>query len=838
MNNSISAYKVPAEKLFWRCDPSLFTCDTSKDASELDGIIGQRRALDAIKLGLDIDSQGYNIFVTGLTGTGRTSTIKTLLDQLNKPFEIPSDKCYVNNFRNPDAPLAIKLPAGKGVRFRKDMEYLVKTLIRQIPQIFQSDAYRKRIEEIASQHRSRQKELVDTLNAKLHDEGFTLVQIQAGSFTQPAVAPIADDQPVPMEKLEEMARKGEFPPEKLEQLQARQPELTRELESVLRKTREIEKQIRKDLEMLEEEFGLPLVSGLISDIKMQYPNEKIKRYLDYVQRDILENMRRFKEKDEGSESAEKEGLFPLPYHEDPFKPYRVNVVVDNSGLDRPPVIIETTPTYRNLFGTIERTMNIKGLDPTDFTRIKAGSILEADGGYLILNALDALTEPMVWKSLKRALKNNQLEMGGGDPMGLFSMVSGIKPEPFRILLKVIMVGDNDIYNLLYNLDEDFRKIFKVKADFDIVMKRNEESICQYASFIRKICQTEGLCHFDRSAMAALVEYGVRLAGRQMKVSTRFSDIADILRESGYWARKEGCEVVTAAHVERCIEQRRDRVNLIEEKIQELITTGIIIVDVEGERVGQVNGLAVYDMGDYMFGKPNRITAKTSLGRSGIINIEREAKLSGKTHDKGVLILEGYLRGKYAQDKPMTLSASICFEQSYSGVEGDSASSTELYALASSLSELPIKQSIAVTGSVNQNGEIQAIGGVNQKIEGFFDCCAARGLNGEQGVIIPASNVDDLMLRRDVREAVEEGKFAIYAIRTINEGLEILTGRPAGERGADGQFPEDSVNGLVDRKLKEMAYVIKEFDALEEKEETEEEEREEEEASRDGEGGEE
>lgn len=819
MNEKIAAYRVPAEKLYWRCDPNIFQCETSKDALALEGIIGQRRALEAIKLGLEIESPGYNIFVTGLTGTGRTTTIKTLLEQLNKPLEIPGDKCYVNNFKNPDVPLAIELPAGKGTRFRKDMEDLVNTLIQQIPRIFQSDDYRKRTDEIVSRHRAKQKELIDELNARLHKEGFTLVQIQVGPFTQPAVAPVADGQPVPMEKLEEMAKQGLFPSERLEQLQERQPRLTSELETALRKTREIEKLIRKDIELLEQEFGRPLVSGLISDIKMHYPDERINRYMDDVQQDILGNLKRFKEKEESSESVERASPYPFTLQEDPFLPYHVNIMVDNSGLDRRPVVIETTPSYRNLFGTIERTMDRLGIGRTDFTHIKPGSILIADGGFLILNALDALTEPMVWKSLKRTLKNSQLEMGGWDPMGLFSMVSGLKPEPFRIKLKVIMVGDTEIYHILYNLDEDFRKIFKVKADFDTVMNRDEESICQYASFIRKICETEGLCHFDRSAMAALVEYGVRLAGRQVKVSTRFSDIADILRESSYWARKEGSQFVTASHVQRCIEQRRDRVNLVEEKIQELITTGTIMVDVEGERAGQVNGLAVYDMGDYMFGKPSRITAKTSLGRAGIINIEREAKLSGKTHDKGVLILEGYLRGKYAQDKPMTLSASICFEQSYSGVEGDSASSTELYALLSSLSGLPIKQSIAVTGSVNQNGEIQAIGGVNQKIEGFFDCCRARGLNGDQGVIIPAANVVDLMLRQDVKTAVEEGKFTIYAARNIDEGIEILTGHPAGERDVSNKFPEDSVNGLVDRKLREMAEAMKGFEAEEEKRET-------------------
>jgi ATP-dependent Lon protease len=447
---------------------------------------------------------------------------------------------------------------------------------------------------------------------------------------------------------------------------------------------------------------------------------------------------------------------------------------------------------------------------TDFTHIKAGSLLRANGGFLIFNALEALVEPGVWPALKRTLKNQVMEVQTYDPFYFFS-TSALKPEPIECNTKVIMIGDADIYHLLYNADDDFKKIFKIKADFDSVMNKDSGKIQQYASFIRKICDEEKLKPFDKTGIAAVVEYGVRMTGRQKKLSTRFHLIADLLREANYWAIKDSSQTVKDVHVDRAIEKKVYRVNLIEEKIQEMIDDGTILIDSDGMVVGQVNGLSVYSLGDYMFGKPSRITVKTSMGKAGIINIEREAEMSGPTHNKGVYILAGYLRGKYAQDKPITMSASICFEQSYGGVDGDSASSTEIYGLLSSLSGLPLHQDIAVTGSVNQKGEIQPIGGVNEKIEGFFDVCRAKGLTGKQGVMIPHLNLDDLMLRKDVVKAVEDRKFHIYSVKTIDQGIEILTGVEAGERLGDGKFKEGSVNALVDKKLRELGTKIKEFE---------------------------
>jgi lon-related putative ATP-dependent protease len=480
------------------------------------------------------------------------------------------------------------------------------------------------------------------------------------------------------------------------------------------------------------------------------------------------------------------------------------------------VIIETSPTYRNLFGTVERSIDrLGGIWKTDFTRVKSGSFLRANGGYLVLNALDVFIEPGVWLALKRTLRNRRVEMQSFDPFYLFAS-SALKPEPIDIRVKVVMIGESYIYDTLFYVDEDFKKIFKIKADFDVVMERTPETQEQYSAFIRKICHDEKLLPFDRTGVAAVVEHGVRLAGRQKKLSTEFHRITDILRETNYWARKDGSERITVKHVDQAITEKIYRVRMVEDKIQEMIEDGIIMIDSDGAKVGQVNGLSVYLMGEHAFGKPSRITAQTSMGKSGIINIEREADLSGKTHNKGMLILAGYLRGKYAQDKPLTLTASLAFEQSYSGVDGDSASSTEVYAILSSLANLALRQDIAVTGSVNQNGEIQPIGGVNQKVEGFFDVCRARELTGRQGVMIPHQNVEDLMLRKDVVEAVAAGKFHIYPVETIDQGIEILTGRPAGEKGSDGKYPPDTVNCLVDQKLEELAERMKEFGAKEEK----------------------
>jgi len=642
---------------------------------------------------------------------------------------------------------------------------------------------------------------------KVNKEGFALVQIQMGPYSRPGIFPLVEGNPVNMEQLESMVEENKFSKEELEKLKEKQVHLVNELEDIFKETRKSEKEIKEELTSLDNEVISPAVKDSISDIKEKFDHEKVLQYLDEVQEDILTNLGRFREKEETPPPIP--GLV-LPQTVDSFSEYQVNVLVDNSETKGAPTIVETTPNYRNLFGTIERVVERSGIWKTDFLHIKAGSFLRANGGYLIFNALDALMEPGVWPALKRTLKNQVIEIQTYDPFYFFS-TSALKPEPTECNTKVILIGDAQIYYLLYSLDDDFKKIFKIKADFDSVMNKDNDKIQQYASFIRKICDEDKLRPLDKTGIAAVVEHGVRITGRQKKLSTRFHLIADLLKESNYWAEKDGSDVITEKHVDQAIERRNYRVNLIEEKIQEMIDDGTILIDSDGAVVGQVNGLSVYNLGDYMFGKPSRITAKTSLGKAGIINIEREAEMSGPIHNKGVYILTGYLRGKYAQDKPITMSASLCFEQSYSGVEGDSASSTEIYALLSSISGLPLRQDIAVTGSVNQKGEVQPIGGVNEKIEGFFDVCRAKGLTGKQGVMIPHLNVDDLMLRKDVVRAVKERKFHVYPVKTIDQGIEILTGMEAGEMLEGGRFKEGTVNDRVDQKLRELGTKIKEFE---------------------------
>ena len=799
--------EVPIEKLRWRCDPETLPFETTQTIQACEEVIGQERAQEAIRLGLNIHSVGYNIFVTGLTGTGRFTTIKCILEELNIRGKIPNDFCYVNNFKNPDMPHMLILPPGQGNAFKKEMETLLETLKKKIPLMFENETYLNKKKEVVEKFRNKQAEMFREFEKKVNKEGFALVQVQMGPYSRPGIFPLVEGNPVNIEQLESMVEEGKFSKEELEKLKEKQVQLINELEDIFKETRKAEKEIKEELTSLDNEVISPAVKDSISDIKEKFGYQKVHQYLDEVQEDISTNLGRFREKEETPPPIP--GLV-LPQPVDSFSEYQVNVLVDNSEIKGAPIIVETTPNYRNLFGTIERVVERSGIWKTDFLHIKAGSFLRANGGYLIFNALDALTEPWVWSALKRTLKNQVIEIQTYDPFYFFS-TSALKPEPIECNTKVILIGDAQIYYFLHSLDDDFKKIFKIKADFDSVMTKDNNKIQQYASFIRKICDEDKLRPFDKMGIAAVVEQGVRITGRQKKLSTRFHLIADLLREANYWAEKDGSDVVTEKHVDKAIDKRNYRVNLIEEKIQEMIDDGTILIDSDGRVVGQVNGLSVYNLGDYMFGKPSRITAKTSLGKAGIINIEREAEMSGPIHNKGVYILTGYLRGKYAQDKPITMSASLCFEQSYSGIEGDSASSTEIYALLSSISGLPLRQDIGVTGSVNQKGEVQPIGGVNEKIEGFFDVCKAKGLSGKQGVMIPHLNVDDLMLRKDVVEAVKEQKFHIYPVKTIDQGIEILTGVEAGEKLENGLFKEETVNGLVDKKLRELGSKIKEFE---------------------------
>ena len=808
--------ELPIDKLRWTCNPDALGFETTLDCEKSDGIIGQERARKAIVMGLEITSPGYNIYASGVEGTGKLTTIKNLLNKIDLKKRVPDDICYVNNFRDPDMPLVITLPAGVGKKFQTEVEELLTHLRKEIPLIFESDEFKKDSEALISQYRTKQKEIIKEFNDRIQKENFQMVQFQVGPFMRQDIVPVFEGRPVPIEQLEELAVQDKYNKEELGKIKKTLLELRLELDSVMRETRDIEREMRTQLGSLEHKYGLPVVSGLVSDMRVRYgsQNDKITGYLDGVQEHILSNLKAFQEKEDEQQQQAPPFMMP-PAGAKKFIEYKVNVLVDNSQADRAPVVIETAPTYKNLFGTIEREIDRFGYWKTDFTHIKAGSLLRANGGFIVFDALEALIEPGVWPFLKRTLKSGVLNLQPYDPFNM--SVFALKPEPISLDIKVIMLGDDYLYHLFYNLERDFKEIFKTKAHFDTVMPNTQENTHEFACLIKRIIDDEKLLPFDKKAVAAVIEFGVRLAGRQKKLTTQFSDIADLVREASYWAGREDRSLVTDRHVDQAYEEKVGRLNLVEGKIQEMIEDGTIMIDSDGLVVGQVNGLSVYDMGDYAFGKPSRITAKTSMGRAGIINIEREAKLSGKTHDKGVLILEGYFRGKYAQNKPLTVSASICFEQSYGGIDGDSASSTEIYAILSSLANLPLRQDIAVTGSVNQKGEVQPIGGVNLKIEGFYDICRAKGLTGKQGVMIPALNIPALMLRKDVVKAVSKDQFHIYPVTTIDEGVTLLTGVPAGERDAKGDYPENTVNALVDKTLRSLAEGLKDFGEPEEHE---------------------
>ncbi len=799
--------ELAPSQLSWKLDPADIPYESSDDCRPCTGIIGQENALKAVQTGLAIKSLGYNIFITGVVGTGRTTTIKQLLDKLEKDKKTPDDIVYVHNFKSPDEPYLIMFPAGKGAVFKTEMENLIENLKLSIPEFLKSSFYTEKRDHIIEVQQKKHKEILNEFEKTVAKEGFSVIQVQMGPYVKPDLIPIIEGKPYAFNKLEAEVLEKKFPRKKLEELKAKYDELTEKLEAIFKILKETEENTRRMLKDWDDKAISPVIKEAVDKIRAKFQSAQTKKYLEMVEAHLIEHFELFKDP-----HKEDKGKKP----EQNFLEYKVNLLIDNSNQKGAPVIIETNPNFINLFGSIESSINRMGILQTDFTKIKAGSFLKANGGYLVINALEALVEPGVWPTLKRTLKNQTLEIQNMASLYLVS-TTHLKPQLIDIDVKVVMIGDSHIYNLLYYGDASFKKIFKIKAEFDSVTKKNKKTIAEYVSFIKKITKDDNLIGFDREGMAAIIEYGTRLAGKQKKITTRFHHIADIIREASYWARKDKQSMADRTHVEKAIKERFNRVGLIERKIQEMIDEGSIMIDTRGGEIGQVNGLAVYSMGDFAFGKPTRITATTSVGRAGVINIEREADLSGRTHNKGVLILGGYLREKYAQNKPFSLSASLAFEQSYSGVDGDSASSTEVYALLSSLSKLPLRQDIAVTGSLNQKGEIQPIGGVNEKIEGFFDVCKAKRLTGKQGVMIPYQNVPNLMLRRDIVEAVEAGKFHIYPVATIEEGIEILTGIKAGKRKTDGSFEKDTINARVDQELQRLASSWKTFASSKEKE---------------------
>lgn len=796
---------LSSAELRWQCDPALLNITTTDDIKATREIIGQERAVRALQIGLEIHHDGYNVFVTGEPGTGRMTTIRRLLHEAETRKVELRDYCYVYNFRNPDMPVCLELPAGQGASLRQEMEDFVRDLKANIPSLFESQRYQEARKATLQHFQDRQKSVLHDFEKRVREQGFELVQVQVGNMMRPDVVPVSDGNPVSLEQLETKVQKGEFPHDQYERIRETQSALEKQMAAVFRELRNIEKKVQLSLTELEERFVMPVVDESIAVLKTTYPYPKVLDYIDQLREHLRLNLDRFRtQATPAAQPAEAEEI-----EEEEFVEYYVNVLVDNSHTERVPIIIENNPKYKNIFGTVERELERGGVWRTDFLHIKAGSLLRANGGYLVLNALDTLIEPWAWQDLKRTLRTRKVEIATYEP--LFGLVpTAMKPEAIDLDVKVIMVGDPWIYQMLYARDEDFKKIFKIRADFDSEMPRNDQTVQQYLRFIKLICEEEKLRPLDASAVSQVIEFGVRTAGRKAKLTTRFNVIADVAREANYWATKAGAPTVTSDHVEKAIAERIYRVQLLEDKIQEMIQEGVIMIDTEGSVVGQVNGLSVYDIGEHAFGKPSRITAKTSYGRTGVINIEREAELSGPTHNKGVAILTGYLRSRFAQKRPLVMDASITFEQSYGGVDGDSASSTEIYAILSSLAEIPLRQEIAVTGSVNQKGDIQPIGGVNLKIEGFYDVCKARGLTGRQGVIIPKQNVDDLMVREDIIASVAKGEFCVWAIGSVDEGIELLTGVKAGAQREDGSFEPGTVNARVDQRLREYAEYWRKF----------------------------
>jgi len=789
--------KLSADELYKCCDLDILKFKTTDDLPLLEGTIGQERALKALDFGVSLENSGFNIFILGENGTGKMSTIRAILSKQSVNEPVPSDWCYVYNFKDPDAPIAVALEPGRTVTFQKDMDELIKVLRVEIPKVFESKEYDKQRSLILEEFQKKQKDLFSALEDEAHTKGFSIRKTVSGLL----IVPIKKTgEPLNEEEFEAIDDKTK---KKIEELGK---SLQEKLDDVVRTLREGEKVVKDTLSRLETEAALAAVGHLIDELKSKYrDNEKITGYLENVKQDILTHLEDFKTAEEQTPAIP---FLKPPKSEPTFTRYAVNVLVNNKESKGAPCIFESNPTYFNLFGRIEHKIQY-GIAITDFSMIKAGSLHKANNGYIVINVMDLLKNIFAYDALKRSIRNREIRIE--DVWEQYRLVSTttLRPEAIPLNVKVILVGNPYLYYLLYSLDEEYRELFKVKADFDSRMERTSENINKYASFIAAKCKEDKLLPFDRSGVAKVVEYGSRLADHQEKLSSKFSEITDLINEAHYWASKAKSKAVKDEHVEQAINERVFRNNRIEERLREMIAEGTLIVETTGEKVGQVNGLAVLDLGDYSFGKPSRITAKTWAGKAGVVNIERETKMSGKIHEKAMFIVSSYLGSKYAVKKPISLSASITFEQLYEMIEGDSATCAEVYALLSSIANVPLKQNIAITGSMDQNGEVQPIGGVNEKIEGFFELCKLRGLDGSHGVIIPGRNVRHLMIKKDVVDAVKEGKFSIYPIDKVEEGLEILTGLPAGELKDDGTYPDGTVNYLIAKRLAEISEAMKE-----------------------------
>ena len=771
------------------CDPASLKFKTTKELEPFNGTIGQQRGIKAMEFGLNIDIKGYNLYLEGPTGIGKTIYARDKLAQIAKKKEVPDDWCYVYNFVEPNEPVAISLPAKMGKEFQSDMKQFVENMKIEIKSAFNNQDYNTEKANAEKSIEEKKIKLIEKLNKDAAKQGFEIKNTPSGIYFLPMVngKTLSEEE---FNALDEETRND---------FERRSVDIQKMTIETMAKIKEIERKASEKMNSWQNNIALFAVSIQINELRNKYKKfPKIQTFLKNVQKDILANLNEFIEEPQVQGPMGKVEA-PKPWHK-----YQVNLFIDNSELEGAPVIIDSNTSFYNLFGKIEYE-NSFGTLKTDFSLIKPGIIHKANGGYIVLQVRDLLTNPVIWDSFKRVLRTRQIYV---DTLRDYQMntvaIASLKPEPIPVNIKVVLVGPAGIYYQLLEYDEDFRKLFKIKVEFDEEVSRTDSNMFKIAQFIHNFCEKEKAPHFNAAAVAEVIEYCSRMVENQNKLSTQLNDLTELLGEACTWTKMDGAKTVTPVFVKKAIAERIERINKYDQRLIEMIQNGTIMIDTEGKKVGQINGLSVMSIGDYSFGKPAKITANTYVGREGIVNIEREVELSGTSHSKGVMILSAYIGEKFAQERPLALSASLCFEQMYNGVDGDSASSTELYALLSSLSELPIKQNIAVTGSVNQKGEIQPIGGVTDKIEGFFNICKLRGLTGEQGVMIPHQNIKNLNLNDEVIKAVKDGEFHIYAIKTIDDGIELLTGVPAGKKNKNGEYTVGTVNYLVNEKLKKYS----------------------------------
>ena len=794
------AYELDYKQLKNVCSPEDFTFQSTAELTPLEGIIGQERAVKAFDFGLAVKMKGYNIYMGGPSGTGKTTYAVSSTKKLAATEPVPMDWCYVYNFENPMKPWAISFEAGMGKRFVDDMEGFVTQIRKELSKAFQNEDYERQKINIELTFENQQDEIFDEMSVLADKYDFFLKSMDSSIY----FIPIVNGVPVENEEYDNLTEAEKAIIDKNNLL------LREKTAPFMRKIHELKKECDKQIDELDQKVGNYVIGHYVDELKEAYKaNEPVISYIDAVQKDVLDNLEQFVEGGETEEDV-LSTLMPLlgkKQEEDVTQRYRVNLLVDNSQTKGAPVIVSFNPTYNNLMGEIEYDSEFGSLS-TDFMKIKSGLFHQANGGYLIVQAHDILSAPHAWEALRSVIKTREINTDSIRERQGSVAAPVLKPEPIPIQFKVIMIGSEYFYDVLSECDEEFDKFFKIRADFDYEMPRTNENISKITQFIKGFVEREKSLEFDVSAICAIIEYSSRSVSKQDKLSTRFNQLAEILVEAYTWAKLENATIITSEYVQKAISEKEQRMKLYEEKLDEMLDEEVIMIATQGSEIGQINGLAVLDLGNYVFGTPSRITATTYVGKSGIVNIEKEAHMSGHTHDKGVQIITGFLGQTYAQKFPMSLSCRVCFEQNYNGIDGDSASSTELYCIISSLSELPIRQNLAVTGSVNQKGEIQAIGGVTQKIEGFFKLCKKRGLTGNQGVLIPISNVKDLVLNDEVIDAVKEGVFHIYPIQHIDEGIELLMEYPAGEKDEQGMFPAESVHGKVYAKLEAFAKASK------------------------------